>query len=247
MPFLVPPNTYVYYPNNSLSITWILKIVKFDPEKTGIGKFINLFTSGLTKSRKELKTFFDVANTLSFSARDGLKTSPLAQSNEDLKEYLSTVESSQWSFRNFNAWLVETGRATSTFSVILNKAKGILKGFATGLLNMAIGFAIGKLIEWGLQAWDNYTHKTEKLKEAAQDAGDAIEEEQKKLEDAKSELEEVNDKIDALLMKDSLTFVEEQDLQNLREQKALLEDELRLLVPGVWHPVSPGIRQYSTF
>lgn len=203
-------------------------IVKFNPEKTGIGKFISIFGTKLPKVTEEVKTLFNTISTLPMTDRGSIINNPIVQNDENLKKYISTVDSAQWSLENFNQWMVENGRAISTFSVILNKAKGILKGFATGLINMAIGLAVGKLIEVGLQAWDNYVHKAEKLKEAAQNAADTLDDEKQKLEDTKSNLKEINDKIDALLMKDSLTFVEEQDLQNLREQKALLEDELRL-------------------
>lgn len=155
-------------------------------------------------------------------------TDPLVQNNADLRDFLEAFDSSEWTFKNFNKWMKENGKSVSWFSSVLGKAKGVLINFGVSLANMAIGLAVGKLIEVGLQAWDNYVHKAEKLKEAAQNAADTLDDEKQKLEDTKSNLKEINDKIDALLMKDSLTFVEEQDLQNLREQKALLEDELRL-------------------
>ena len=70
--------------------------------------------------------------------------------------------------------------------------------------------------------------RAEKQAEAAQKAAENIDNTKESLSDAKDELTEINNKIDALLSKDALTFVEEKDLQNLREQKALLEDELNL-------------------
>lgn len=203
-------------------------IVKFNPEKTGIGKFLNIFTNGLTKANKEVKDFFRVSNSLSFDARKGLPEAfGISKENAALKEYTEKVDSAQWSLKNFNYWMLENNKATSKFSIILGKAKNVLKGIASTALNVAIFFAIGKAVEYLYTKIDDYVHRTEKLKETAQKTSDAIDDEEQKLSDSKSELEEINQKIDELLSKDSLTFVEEQDLQNLREQKALLEDALK--------------------
>ena len=203
-------------------------IVKFNPEKTGIGKFISIFETKLPKVNEEVKALFNTISTLSIPERTEIKNNPIVQSNANLKKYIETVNSAQWSLENFNQWTVQNGQAISKFSVILGKVKNVLLGLVSGLANVAIGFVVGKVIELAGTAIDNYIHKTEKLKEAAQQTSDAIDDEEQKLSDAKSELEEINQKIDDLLSKDSLTFVEEQDLVNLREQKALLEDELRL-------------------
>lgn len=209
-------------------------VVKSNFDKTkfsqNIKGIVSLITGETKRLKNESKNFLDIASTLSpGQERTNLQFRfAISENNKALKDYIKTVDSAQWSYQHFTEWTQNSGHSVNVFSKVINKAKGFLKGFAVGLANMVIGLAVGKLIEFVAQTIDNHIHKTEKLKEAAQDAGDAIEEEQKKLEDAKSELEEVNEKIDALLMKDSLTFVEEQDLQNLREQKALLEDELRL-------------------
>ena len=203
-------------------------IVKFNPEKTGIGKFISIFETKLPKVTEEVKALFNTISTLSIPERTEIKNNPIVQSNANLKEYIETVNSAKWSLENFNQWTVQNGQAISKFSVILGKVKSVLLGLVSGLANVAIGFVIGKVIELAGTAIDNYIHKTEKLKEAAQKTADAIDDEEQKLSDVKSELEEINQKIDDLLSKDSLTFVEEQELQNLRDQKALLEDTIRL-------------------
>ena len=203
-------------------------IVKFNPEKTGIGKFISILGKQLPKVTEEVKALFNTISTLSISERTEIKNNPIVQNNANLKEYIGTVNSAQWSLENFNQWMLENGKATSKFSAILSKAKGAIGGLLSGIANVIIGFAIGKIAEFTYNFIDEQIHKTEKLKEAAQQTADAIDDEEQKLSDTKSELEEINQKIDDLLSKDSLTFVEEQDLTNLREQKALLEDELRL-------------------
>ena len=195
----------------------------------GISKWLNVF-NGEASGLKEAKNFFKDFNALSTEAeKNTFKTNFISQNdNAALSEYLKQVDAAQASLEGYTQWAKTAGYQTSVFSKILTKAKSALSGVTTGLINMVIGFAIGKLIEAGMQAWDNYVNKTEKLKEAAQDAADAISDEEQNLEDVQSNLDDINDKIDDLLSKDSLTFVEEQDLQNLREQKALLEDELRL-------------------
>ena len=149
-----------------------------------------------------------------------------------MQHYLSTVDNAQWSFQGYIASVRAAGQATSTFSAIVGKVKGVLKNVATGLLNAAVWFAVEKGIEfaiWGVKELINLVNPSEKrIKEVVQNASDALDSAKAKLSDTKEELEDINDKIDTLLSKDSLTFVEEQELQNLRDQKALLEDTIRL-------------------
>lgn len=178
---------------------------------------------------KEAKAFFKEYDKLTGVNKDNYLSDAIkTTTSSNLKEYLEQIGSAEASYEGFVAWTKKCEKEVSVFSAILSKAKGAIGGLLSGLTNAAIGFVVGKIIELAGNAIYDYTHKTEKLKEAAQNAADTLDDEKQKLEDTKSNLKEINDKIDALLMKDSLTFVEEQDLQNLREQKALLEDELRL-------------------
>ena len=51
-------------------------IVKFNPEKTGIGKFISIFETKLPKVNEEVKALFNTISTLSIPERTEIKNNP---------------------------------------------------------------------------------------------------------------------------------------------------------------------------
>ena len=206
-----------------------MTIVKFNSKKSGIEKFLNIIPSKLIEGTKEAKKFFKEYNKLTGPDQDSYRINfANTTTSENLKEYLKQVGSAPASYEKFVEWTKKSGKEVSIFSAILSKAKGAFGGLLSGIANVVIGFAIGKIAEAAYNFIDEQIHKTEKLKEAAQKTADAIDDEEQKFSDMNSELDETNQKIDELLSKDSLSFVEEQDLQKLREQKALLEDALKV-------------------
>ena len=54
-------------------------IVKFNPEKTGIGKFISILGKQLPKVTEEVKALFNTISTLSISERTEIKNNPIVQ------------------------------------------------------------------------------------------------------------------------------------------------------------------------
>ena len=66
-------------------------IVKFNPEKTGIGKFISIFGTKLPKVTEEVKTLFNTISTLPMTDRGSIINNPIVQNDENLKKYISTV------------------------------------------------------------------------------------------------------------------------------------------------------------
>ena len=88
---------------------------------------------------------------------------------------------------------------------VAGSAKKLLSVF----INAAIWFVVEKAIEGIVSLIQNAIKSQAKLDEAAQKAAENIDNTKASLSDAKDELTEINNKIDALLSKDTLTFVEE--------------------------------------
>ena len=142
--------------------------------------------------------------------------------------YITTVDTAQWSLQDFTKYSLSAANTTGFFSKALVKATGLMKNLAAGLANAAIWFIAEKAIEGIVYLIQNNIQTQEKLDEAAQKAADDLDSVRQKLSDTKENLADINSQIDTLLSKDSLTFVEEQELQKLREQKALLQDTIDL-------------------
>lgn len=208
-------------------------VVKFNSDKTGIGKWLNLFNSEAS-GLKEAKKFFKDFNTLATEAeKNTFKANFISQNDTAaLSEYLKTAEATQVSLEGYTQWAAAAGKQTALFSTIVSKAKTAITGIATTLANMAILFVVEKGIELAITGvkWiqSTYFPTQEQLNKKAEESAEALDTAKESLDGVKTDLSEINGKIDTLLSKDSLTFAEEQDLQNLREEKALLEDILEL-------------------
>lgn len=198
-------------------------IVKFDSDKTGAFKsLINNFKES-KKFLDEVKKFQTQSEKISF-----MENFIPSDSNGAFVDYITAVDSAQWSLQGFIKYSLSAKNASSLLSKALVGVAGSAKKLLSVFINAAIWFVVEKAIEGIVSLIQNAIKSQAKLDEAAQKAAENIDNTKASLSDAKDELTEINNKIDALLSKDALTFVEEKDLQNLREQKALLEDELNL-------------------
>lgn len=198
-------------------------IVKFDSDKTGAFKsLINNFKES-KKFLDEVKKFQTQSEKISF-----MENFMPSDSNGAFVDYITAVDSAQWSLQGFIKYSLSAKNASSLLSKALVGVAGSAKKLLSVFINAAIWFVVEKAIEGIVSLIQNAIKSQAKLDEAAQKAAENIDNTKASLSDAKDELTEINNKIDALLSKDALTFVEEKDLQNLREQKALLEDELNL-------------------
>lgn len=94
-------------------------------------------------------------------------------------------------------------------------------------LKMAANMIAGMLITEGIQlavtAIDNYIHRVEKANEAMNEAVSEYDSAKTALKDTTSQLEEQNKSIDELNKKDKLTYVEQEELDKLKEATRQLE------------------------
>lgn len=94
-------------------------------------------------------------------------------------------------------------------------------------LKMAANMIAGMLIAEGIQlvvtAIDNYIHRVEKANDAMDEAVSEYDSAKTALKDTTSQLEEQNKRIDELNKKDKLTYVEQEELDKLKEATRQLE------------------------
>lgn len=89
--------------------------------------------------------------------------------------------------------------------------------------NMVAMWAITKGIELAVTAIDNYIHRVEKANETMSEAVSEYDSAKTALKDTTSQLEEQNKRIDELNKKDKLTYVEQEELDKLKEATRQLE------------------------
>ncbi len=83
--------------------------------------------------------------------------------------------------------------------------------------NMAAGFLIMAGIQAAATAIDNYVHRVENANEAMDNAVSEYRSAKSRLEDISTELTMQTQQMDALLAKDSLTYIEKEQLEQLKE------------------------------
>ena len=89
--------------------------------------------------------------------------------------------------------------------------------------NMIAGMLIAEGIQLAVTAIDNYIHRVEKANEAMNEAVSEYDSAKTALKDTTSQLEEQNKSIDELNKKDKLTYVEQEELDKLKEATRQLE------------------------
>lgn len=97
-----------------------------------------------------------------------------------------------------------------------------LKGLKTAA-NMIAGMLIAEGIQLAITAIDNWIHRVEKANEAMDKATSEYASAKSALEETTSQLNEQNKRIDELNKKDKLTYVEQEELDKLKEATRQLE------------------------
>ena len=130
--------------------------VQYDKEK-GFTTWIDLFKEKIADVSTEINNLF--ANTINklsdndlnkiFSKNNGIETfiEKNKIADESFKEWTSTVRKEEFTFENYQQWMIENDKATSTFATFTQKAGSVLKGFGAALGSTAINWAIGEAIK----------------------------------------------------------------------------------------------------
>lgn len=116
--------------------------------------------------------------------------------------------------------------ATATTGGLTAAMKGLGVAIATNPLFWAAGAALG--IYATVKAIDYFTVSVEEARETAIDAASELDELESSIDSINSELKTSASRIDELNDKPNLTFIEQEELQNLKDTTAELERQLEL-------------------
>ena len=143
----------------------------------------------------------------------------------DMRKYLSGLKGAEAGMTGYTAALNMGSAATLKLkiqTVALNVAlnMGVVAAITAGITVLTKG------IELGAEAIDNYVHKLEKAREAAEDAKESYDETASKFESLNDELKTTQSRIDELNSKDHLSFVEQEELNKLQATSAELKQQI---------------------
>ena len=99
---------------------------------------------------------------------------------------------------NYQQYLKDTGKATSTFSGTLTKAKGVLKGFGAALASMGVNWAIGEVIGLATELFTSLEQKEETAAESATNMASSLQEFRTSFSEGSKDIEELSAKYSKL-------------------------------------------------
>ena len=193
------------------------KLIKFFEafERGGINGqdgIIDTFFSSKKKSPLTPELLSDFENFKKIFNNSQLSAEALAEQMKDVDQriinYAKTCK---------NGELTTEGFTTSIegMSLSAKAGKAVLQTLAAAG-NMVVFVLLSKGIELAVNGIDNWIHRVEKSNEAMNEAVSEYNSAKSNLENINSELDEQNQKMDELLAKDSLTYAEKGQLEELK-------------------------------
>lgn len=162
------------------------------------------------------KTWQDYFNCLKESEKWQVK---FVQENDLTKVSLDDVKNAQNAAKQ-SAIAYNNGLEQMTIGA---KAANIALEGLKMAANMIVGMLIAEGIQLAITAIDNWIHRVEKANDAMDKAVSKYDSAKTALKDTTSQLEEQNKRIDELNKKDKLTYVEQEELDKLKEATRQLE------------------------
>lgn len=135
-------------------------------------------------------------------------------------DYAKTCKNGEMTTNGFNA-------SIETMSLSAKAGKAALQALTT-VGNMLIFTLIAKAAEWTVKEIDNWIHKTEKLQETAKNATEELNKLNSETDSLNRELKTTNERIAELENKPSLSFIEQEELEKLRDASKELERQISL-------------------
>lgn len=204
---------------------WSTWLSKLKGEIPAVSQEAENFFNKMSKLKASLSS--NVLNGMSDDAFNGfIKNNKLA--DKSLINFLKDSNYAEKNLANYQAYLQSAGKQTSAFASGVQKAGSVLKSLGATLASMAIMWAIGKGIELLVTTVDSIIHKAENAKEAMNNAVSEYDSAKSNVESVNNELTTTSDRITELQNKGPLTFVEKQELEDLRESTALLREQVEL-------------------
>lgn len=160
----------------------------------------------------------------------------LSGMSKEFESWISTVNESDRTLDNFKKQQVSVGNAISKNVPIIDSVKNGFKSFGSAFLesaksmalNVGVFMAISMAISLVSKGIDALIVTQEELEQTAKDSKTEYEQLKTDIENVNSELEENKERILELQSKDSLTYVEQQELEKLKTANEQLERQLKL-------------------
>ncbi|WP_024348477.1 hypothetical protein [Lacrimispora indolis] len=158
----------VQYSSDKGWTTWIDDFRKKIPEAS---KEANDFFKKISDLKATL-TSENIGKMSESAFNDYIKNNNLA--DESLIKFLKDSKQGTKDLASYQEYLKNTGKQTSMFADLTQKAGNVVKGFGAALASMAVMWAIGEVVSIAVKAIDDYVNRVEKIKQAASDAADRI-------------------------------------------------------------------------
>ena len=149
--------------------------------------------------------------------------------DESLIAFLRDANYGTKDLASYQQYLKDTGKATSTFSILTSKAGTVLKSFSAAMASMGFNWIIVSLIGLAVKFVDDMHTTLEEQQEITEKLKGELSEIQSEISSVNSELKTTTDRINELNSKDSLSFIEQEELKNLIATNKELERRNRLL------------------
>lgn len=207
--------------NNGSEITFLGKTLEEMRQASAEGeKFGGLFTKNVVQPIANADSIISNYNVLVKAQCANQKAINQLTNDFDMRSYLSGLNGAEATMKGYTASLNASKTATMALKL------------ETVALNMALNMGITAAITAGIwaigKAYDYVAHRSENLREAAEESAQAYDEAKGEVESLNGELKTTNSRIEELQSKDHLTFVEQEELDRLKATNAELERSIKL-------------------
>ena len=180
----------------------------------------------LAKAQDRLKT---AEANLSNAQRYGHTPKIMKKYQEDVDNAKQSVEEAEQTVHDTNVANEKLGKNGSiAWANLKEGVKAFGKQLLSTLASMAVMFVVSKVIEGLIFVIDQAIETTEEAEEKFDNLNSEVSSLESEVESLNSELETTRERMEELLAMDSLSFVEEEELNNLKLRNAELERQLKL-------------------
>lgn len=138
--------------------------------------------------------------------------------SESLKSFLKDTDYAEKSLTNYNSYLEKTGKTTSKFSAIADKATSVVKSIGSVAANMAIGAGVGFLISSVIDGITYLATYNERMAESAQNITSAWDESNSSLSEQISKYKELKSQLDSGTLTPSEEYSTRQQILDIQTQ-----------------------------
>lgn len=207
------------FDDNGADITFLGKTVQEMEAASAAGeKFGGIFTKSVKEPIVNAQSV--IANYNKLAQKQAVSQQAINNLTDDfnMRKYLSGLKGA------------EAGMEGYTASLKMSEAATLRLKLETVALNMALNMAITAGITatvWAMgKAYDAVVNRVKNLREAAEESAQTYEDLKSDIENINDEMKTTSDRIDELNKKDHLSFVEQDELQKLKETNEELERQL---------------------